>query len=137
MPLNPLNPQPAISRFILLVLIDRPLDVNQIAVTVHTFFFIARSRVQHGPVGQHGTSLVGDVKNVAMTLLALLVFKSGIGLFTLMGMVIQAHVFGEMGIDILYAVGCFGIEKIDRVMGCRQVTVHAVGHKPLGIIYVC
>ncbi len=49
-------------------------------------------------------------------------------------MIILAHVLGKMNINIFYAVYGFGIKKIKCVMGGRQMAVHAVRHKSLGIV---
>jgi len=67
-----------------------------------------------------------------MAFLALLILERGIGNSTLLLMVIFAAC--KMDDDILYAMGCFYIEKIKGILGCWEVTIHAIGYKSLGII---
>ena len=38
--------------------------------------------------------------------------------------------------DILDAVGGFGVEEINGGVGRRKMAVHAICHKPLGVIYM-
>jgi len=49
-------------------------------------------------------------------------------------MIVKAHVLCKMDINIFEAVHGFGVEKIDSVMRGREVTVHAVRYKSLGIV---
>jgi len=83
---------------------------------------------------QHGTTFVRYIKNVAMAFLALFIFERGVGLFLLQGMIIKAHVLCKMDVNIFEAVHGFGVEKIDSVMRGREVTVHTVRYKALGIV---
>ena len=103
-------------------------------MTVHTSFLIPGPCIDHRSMGQHGTSLIRDVENIAVTLLALFIFKGGVCGLARLVMIIFIH--GEMDDDVFDAVECFCIEKIKGVMGGGQVAVHAVRHKALGIVYV-
>ena len=85
---------------------------------------------------EHRPSFVGDVKNIAMAFPALLIREGRICLSPLQCMVVFAHVLGKMNKDIFYAVGGFRKEKIECVMWGREVTVHTVCDKTLGIIDV-
>jgi hypothetical protein len=51
-------------------------------------------------------------------------------------MVVFGCILRKMDDNILNAVGGFGIKEIKGVMRGRQMTVHAIGHKALGIIYM-
>ena len=69
-----------------------------------------------------------------MALLALLILKRCIGdLPILFPFVCSSK---KVNKHILYAVPGFCIEKIERVMGRRQMTIHTVGHKPLCIVHM-
>ena len=85
-------------------------------------------------MGQHGSPLVRDVENIAVTLLTLFIFKRGIGGLARLFMVVFIH--GEMDDDVFDAVGGLCIEKIEGIMGGGQMTVHAIRHKTLGIVHM-
>lgn len=85
-------------------------------------------------MGQHGAPLIRDVENIPVAFLALLIFKRGIGGLARLVMVIFIH--GEMDDDVFDAMGRFCIEEIEGVMGGREMAVHAISHKPLGIVYM-
>jgi hypothetical protein len=72
------------------------------------------------------------MQKIPMAFHALVVFKRLVCFFPLLGMVVVIH--GKMRDNILYAVQSFHIEKIDCVVGSRQVAVHAVCHKTLGVV---
>ena len=67
-----------------------------------------------------------------MTLLALFVVKTGIGL--LPGLFVVVFSPHEVDDDILDAVRRLGVEKVEGIMGSGKVAVHAVRHKTLGVI---
>ena len=69
-----------------------------------------------------------------MAFLALFIFKRVVGRLAIFFVIIL--VLGKVDDNIFDPVKGFGIEKINGVTGGWQVTVHAVGHKPLGIVYV-
>lgn len=85
-------------------------------------------------MGQHGTPFVRNVKDVAVTFQALLVFERSVGMFPLDLMIVRFRSLHEMDEDILDAVGRFGIEKIDGIVGGGEVTIHTIRHEPLGVI---
>ena len=103
-------------------------------MAIYTFFFIAGSCINDGSMGQHGPTFIRDMKNVAMAFLALFILKSGVGFVFLQSVIIQAHIFCEMDVNILDAVQGLGVKKINCIVGSGQMTVHAVCDKPLGII---
>jgi len=113
-----------------------PVVMNKIVMAIDTFLFIPRSRIQDRAVGEHGASLVGDVEDVSMTFLALFVFYASVCPPAIFFAVICLAAVLEMNDDILEAVQCLGIEKIEGVLGGRQVTVHAVGDHSLAIVDV-
>jgi hypothetical protein len=96
--------------------------------------FIAGPGVQDRPVGQHGAAFLWQVQNIPMTLLALVVFEGGIGGLPVFLVVVSA--LGIMRIDIFNAMQGLAIEKVKRILGCRQMAVHAIRHKPLAVIVV-
>ena len=79
--------------------------MHQISVAVHASLFIARPGVQYGPVGEHGASFLRDMKNISMTLLALMILEGGIGLHAVFFVVILF--LYEMHDDVLYPMGRF------------------------------
>jgi hypothetical protein len=116
----------------LFVIIPLPRNMNQGAMAVHTFFFIARSRVDDGSVGQHGAALVRNVKQIAVALHALFIFKGGIGRFAIFFSII--FTLDKVNEYVFNAVQRLLIEKIKGIVGSRQMAIHAVGHKALGIV---
>jgi hypothetical protein len=83
-------------------------------------------------MSQHGTPLVRYMKYIPMALLALFVFKRRISGIAVFFTVIRFS--EEMNKDIFDAMPGFRIEKIERIMGGRKVTIHTVRHKTLGVI---
>ena len=69
-----------------------------------------------------------------MAFLALVVFKRGVGCSRLFVMII--FILKEMDDNVFDAVKGLGRKEIKRVVGRRQMAVHAVGHKTLGVIDV-
>ena len=103
-------------------------------MAIHTSLLIAGPGIQYRPVGQHGPSLVWDMKDISMAFLALLVLEEGIGLLTISFVIV--FLLEEMYNDILDAVRSFGIEEVKGVVGSREMTVHTVRHKSLGVVHV-
>jgi len=101
-------------------------------MAIHAPFLISPPRVDHIKIGQHGPPLIGNIEKIPVALLALLVLERGIGNAPLLLVVIfSAH---KMNNDVLYAMGGLCIEKIERICRRRQVAIHAIGHKSLGIV---
>lgn len=86
-------------------------------MAIDTLFLIPCSGIQNGSMRKHRPAFVGDVKNIAMAFLALVIRERGICLSSLQFMVVFTHVLGKMNEDILHAVCSFSIEKIECVMG--------------------
>jgi hypothetical protein len=107
--------------------------MHQIAMAVHATFFISGTRVNNIPMRQHGAALIRYIEYVAVAFLALLIFEGGIGRLAIIG--IHVRFAGEKVYEeILYAMECLGVEKIDCIVGGRQVTVHAVRNKSLAVV---
>jgi len=74
------------------------------------------------------------VEDVPVAFLALGVLKGLIGvvpaLFPVIGPV------DKVDVDIFDSVEGLGIEKVERVLGGRQVAVHAVCGEPLGVVHM-
>ena len=129
-----LNSQPSIRRLILFVFIKLTVHVNQVPVAVYAFFFHTLLSGTGRIDGQHGASLIRDMQKITMAFLALCIFKSCIGMFTAFFPVIGA--IGEMDEYIFDAVSSLGVKEIDRILRGRQMAVHTVSDKPLGIVYM-
>jgi len=69
-----------------------------------------------------------------MALQALLVFKRSIGGFAVFGSIV--FTLNEMNNDIFNTMKSFLVEKINGVVGGRQVAIHAIGHKALGVVHM-
>jgi len=106
--------------------------MNQWAMAIHTFFLIARSRVDHGSMSQHCASFIRYIQQVSMALQALLVFKRRIGSFAVFGLIV--FTLNEMNKDIFNTMKSLLVEKIKGVVGGRQMAIHAIGHKTLGVV---
>ena len=117
---------------ILLIRVDGSWIVNQISMTIDATLLVTGPRINDRSVGQHGPSLLRDMDQVPVAFLALLILKGGIRLLTIV--VVIVFVLGEMNHDILDAMECLGIEEINGVVWGREVTIHAVCHKSLGIV---
>ena len=86
-------------------------------MAVHTFFFIARSRVDDGSVGQHGAAFVRNVEQVPVTFHALFIFKGSIGCFAIFFPVV--FILRKVNEDIFDAVEGLLVEKIKRIVRGR------------------
>jgi len=101
-------------------------------MTVHTFFFITRPGINDRPMRQHCAAFIGYVKDIAMAFLALFVLKGCISAISIFFTVIG---FAEkMNIDILKTVPGLGVKEIKGVVRRRQMAVHAISNKTLGIV---
>lgn len=128
-----LKTQAAIGFLVFFVPVNRRIVMHQIAMAVHATFFKSGTRVNNIPMGQHGAALIRNIENIAMAFLTLFIFKGCIGRLTIFGVHVR-FAGKKVYEEILHAMEGFGIEKIDRIVGCGQMTVHAVGNKPLGVI---
>ena len=117
---------------ILLVHDGITLVMNQIIMAVHAFFFIARTRIDHRPVGQHGTSVARHVQQIPMAFLALGIIKRVVG--SLSVFITIVFFYHEMLNHVLGTMIGFGKEEVEGLVRRRQMTVHTIGHESLGII---
>ena len=69
-----------------------------------------------------------------MTFLALFIFKGRIGFLALEFMIVLTHVLGKMDENVFNPMSGLGKKEVECVVGCGEMTVHAVGYKSLGII---
>jgi len=106
--------------------------MHQVPVAFHTTFFITLHRIEHCSVGKHCTSLFRDIYYVLMTLETLLVFKGGIGFFSVFIMVILPAC--KVDNNILDTMSRFCIEKVIGILRCWKVTIHAVRNKALCVV---
>jgi hypothetical protein len=83
-------------------------------------------------MGQHRPTFVRNIEKVAVAFLTLFVFKGCIRLIAILLMVVS--LLGKMNDNVFNAMESFGVEKVKRVVWSRQVTVHAVGYKTLGVV---
>jgi hypothetical protein len=83
-------------------------------------------------MGQHRSTFVRDIEKVAVAFLTLFVFKGCIRLIAILLMVVS--VLGKMNDNVFNAMESLGVEEVKRIVGGRQVTIHAVGYKTLGIV---
>jgi len=102
-------------------------------VTIDALFFITGPGIEYRPVGQHGPPFVRDVEDISMAFLALIVFERRISLLAILFMIVFIQ-NKDVYEQIFDAVPCFGVKEIKGVMGGREMTVHTVCHKSLGII---
>jgi hypothetical protein len=108
--------------------------MDKVSMAVGAAFLITGPRVQYRAVGQHGAPLVRNVEDIPVTFLALLILERDIGLFAVFFVVV--FILDEMDHDVLYPVCRFGVEEIEGVVGSREVAIHAVSHKPLGVVHM-
>jgi hypothetical protein len=120
---------------ILLVLVKTPRIMNQVPVAIHATLFITGSCIQYGSVGKHGPAFVWNIKDVSVAFLALLILKGGVGLFAIFFVII--FILDKMNDNVPDTVGGLFIKEINGIIWGRQVAVHAVCHKTLGIVYMC
>jgi hypothetical protein len=118
----------------LFVSIELRWVVNKVLVAIYTFFLITWPRIQNCSVGQHGSPFIRDIEDISMALLALFILHICIGVFPGLFMVIS--VLNKMHDHILDPMSRFGIEKVKSVFRGREMTVHAICHKALGIVRV-
>lgn len=106
--------------------------MNQVIMAVDTFFFVSWFWVNNSSMRQHGSPFVRDIQQIAMALLALLVFKRVIRCLTGFAMVIFTH--EQMSGNIFQSMRRFGIEKVDGILRRWQMTIHTVRHKSMGVV---
>jgi len=120
---------------ILFILVKLSGVVHKILMAIYAPFLVTGPGIDNRPMGQHGSSFVRDVQKVAVALLALLIFKGGISSLAVTIMVVG--LLGKMNDNVFNAVGGLGVEEVECIVRGRQVTIHAVGHKALGIVDMC
>jgi len=103
-------------------------------VAIYTFFLITWSGINHVAVSQHGSTFVGNVQQVAVTFLALIILEGGVSYLTIFLVIVSA--LGKMDDDVLDAVPGFCIEKLEGVVRGREMAIHAVGHEALLIVHM-
>jgi hypothetical protein len=118
----------------LFVPIDSPGIVNKVSMAVHTLFGITWASINDRPMCQHGPPFLGNVQQIPVALLALLVLERGIGLLAVFFMIVS--VLRKMNGDVFEAMPGLRVEEIECVVRGWQVTIHAVGHKTLGIVHM-
>ena len=109
--------------------------MNKVPVTVHALFFIALSCVEDFAVGQHCSPFIWYMEDIPVAFQTLVVFKRGIGLFTILFVIIL--ILNKMYDYIFDPVGRLCIKEIKCVVGGRQMAVHTIRDKALGIVNVC
>ena len=85
-------------------------------------------------MGQHGSPFIRDIQNIAVTFLALRVFKGCIGAITALFPIIGP--IGKVDEYIFDAVDRLCIKKVHCILGGRQVAVHTIRDKSLGVVYM-
>jgi hypothetical protein len=83
-------------------------------------------------MGQHRSTFVRNIEKIAVAFLTLFVLKRSIGLIAILVMVVS--VLGKMNNNVFNAMESLGVKEVKRIVGCWQMTVHAVGYKTLGIV---
>jgi hypothetical protein len=108
--------------------------MDQTVVAVHALLFIALARIEDGFVGQHRSAFVRHFQQVSMTFAALGVVDIFVGALSVLFVVVLGRVYDEVHDHVLYSVIRLGIEELKGIFRSRKVTVHAVGHHPLGVV---
>ena len=83
-------------------------------MAIHAPFLIPGSGIYYRSVGEHGPTFIRDIQDIAMAFLALFIFKRGIGCEPVFLVVV--FILGKMNNDVLDAVRCLGVEKIEGVL---------------------
>lgn len=103
-------------------------------MAVDASLFISLPGVQYRSVGEHGAPFIRDVQNISMAFLALLVFKRSVGDLALLFVIVGIGALSKVNDDIFNAVGGFSVKEIKGVMGGREMAIHAICNKALGVI---
>jgi hypothetical protein len=106
--------------------------MDQVSMAVYTPLLIPLTRIEHRPVSQHSASFIGDVEDITMAFKTLRILEGFIGLLAVFSVIVL--VLHKVYDHILYPMEGFGIKKLKGIVGGRQMTIHAVGHKPLFIV---
>ena len=106
--------------------------MNQGTMAIHTFFFIARTGIEYRSMRQHCAAFVRYVEQIPMAFHTLIVFKRGIGGIAVFGSIIVT--LNKMDKDIFDTMKGLLVEKIESVVRCGKVAIHAVSDKTLGIV---
>jgi len=83
---------------------------------------------------QHGASLVRNIENISMALLALGISDVFVGLRPVPRPVIALRTFRKMSKNVLGSVPGFGKKEVESIVRRRQMTVHAISDYPSGIV---
>ena len=86
-------------------------------MAIHTSLLIAGPRIYYRSVGEHGPPFIRDIQDIAMTFLALFILERGIGCQPVFLVVV--FILGKMNNDVLDAVRCLGIKKVECVVRGR------------------
>ena len=108
--------------------------MNKILVAIDTVFLIARPWVHYCLMRQHRTALIRDVNDISMAFQALIIFNGCISHLPVLVMVIIRP--QKMYEYVFYAVDCFSVKKVHRIVRRGQMAIHTICHKPLRIIDV-
>lgn len=106
--------------------------MNQGTMAIHTFFFIARTGIEYRSMRQHCAALVRYVEQIPMAFHTLIIFKRCIGGIAAFGSIVVT--LNKMDKNIFDAMEGFLVEKIQSVVGCGKVAIHAISDKTLGVI---
>jgi hypothetical protein len=119
---------------VLLIRVELFGVMNQVLMAVHTLLFITGSGINYRSMSQHGSTFVRNIEKVAVAFLTLFVPKGSIGFIAILVMIVS--LLGKMNDNVFNAMESLGVEEVKRIVGGRQVTVHAVGYKTLGVVDV-
>lgn len=119
---------------VLLICVELFGVVNQVLMAVHTLLLVTGPGIDHRPMGQHSSTFVRNIEKVAVAFLTLFVLKGSIGFIAILVMIVS--LLGKMNDNVFNAMESLGVEEVKRIVGGRQVTVHAVGYKTLGVVDV-
>ena len=86
-------------------------------MAIHAPFLIPGPGIDDRSVGEHGPTFIRDIQDIAMAFLALLIFERGIGCEPVFLVVV--FILGKMNNDVLDAVRCLGIKKVEGVVRGR------------------
>jgi len=103
-------------------------------MAIYAPLFIARASVHYVTMCQHRSPFIWNIKKVAVAFETLFIFERGICPLTRFLMIIFPA--NKVHNDILNSMSGLGIEEIKRVMWCRKMAVHAIGHKSLAVVCV-
>lgn len=103
-------------------------------MAIHAPFLIPGSGIYYRSVGEHGPTFIRDIQDIAMAFLALFILERGIGSQPVFLVVV--FILGKMNNDVLDAVRCLGIKKVEGVLWGWQMAIHTIRNKALRIIHM-